>query len=71
MAGPSMESGSRTAISPEALRRVAADKIYLVKRFGLPPSSIKAVAGDRDERTHAELRLAPPGSGVKNSNRGK
>ena len=45
----------------EALRRAAKDKLSLVKA-GVPPAQIKAVVGDKDMWTHAELWLVPPGA---------
>jgi hypothetical protein len=45
----------------QALRRVAQDKRYLVKKSGISPSRLKAVVGDNDKWTHAELWLVPPG----------
>ncbi len=47
---------------PQALARAATDKRYLVEKFGLPSAGLKAVVGDKDEWTHAELWLVPPGA---------
>lgn len=46
----------------QALRRIAKDKNYLVRKFGLSPNRLKAVVGANDEWTHAELWLVPPGA---------
>lgn len=46
----------------QALRRVANDKRYLVKEFGLSAARLKAVVGEKDDWTHAELWLVPPGA---------
>ena len=46
----------------QALRRVADDKRYLVKKFGLSAARLKAVVGEKDDWTHAELWLVPPGA---------
>ena len=48
--------------SKQALERAAKDKSYLVKKLGLPSVQIKAIVGDADEWTHAELWLVPPGA---------
>jgi hypothetical protein len=46
----------------QALRRIAKDKSYLIKKFGLSPARIKAIVGDNSDWTHAELWLVPPGA---------
>lgn len=46
----------------QALRRIAVDKSYLVRKFGLSPARLRAVIGDNDDWTHAELWLVPPGA---------
>lgn len=46
----------------QALRRLAKDKSYLIKKFGLASTRLKAVIGDNDKWTHAELWLIPPGA---------
>ncbi len=46
----------------QARRRIAKDKSYLVRKFGLSPTRLKAVVGDNDDWTHAELWLVPPGA---------
>jgi hypothetical protein len=46
----------------QALRRTTKDKSYLVRKFGLSPARLKAVVGDNDDWTHAELWLVPPGA---------
>lgn len=46
----------------QALRRIAKDKSYLVRKFGLSPKRLKAVVGADNEWTHAELWLVPPGA---------
>jgi hypothetical protein len=46
----------------QALRRVTKDKRYLVKKFGLSAARLKAVVGEKDGWTHAELWLVPPGA---------
>lgn len=46
----------------QAGRRATKDRRYLLKKFGLDPARIKVVVGDRDEWTHAELWLVPPGA---------
>jgi hypothetical protein len=46
-----------------ASNRVAADKQYLIRNFGVAPSRLMAMVGDNDEWTHVELWLVPPGAG--------
>jgi hypothetical protein len=46
----------------QAFDRAAKDKRYLVIKSGLSPTRLKAVVGDNDEWTHAELWLVPPGA---------
>lgn len=46
----------------EALLRAAVDKRHLVRKFGLSGVRIKALVGDDDTWTHAELWLVPPGA---------
>jgi hypothetical protein len=46
----------------EAQRRAAQDKRLLVRKFGLAPTRLKALAGGEDAWTHAELWLVPPGA---------
>lgn len=55
----------------EAARRIAKDRIYLIKRFGIAPSRIKAEVGSAGEGTHTELWMIPPDSKAKNTNHGK
>jgi hypothetical protein len=46
----------------QVLRRLAQDKSYLVRKFGLAPTRVKAIVGDNDEWTHSEIWLVPPGA---------
>ena len=45
----------------QALRRAARDRLYTIRKFGLSPARLRAVVGDKDDWTHAELWLVPPG----------
>lgn len=55
----------------QALRYGSKDKRYLVRKFGLPPTRLKVIAGGNDDWTHGEVWLVPPGAeppGAKDSN---
>lgn len=46
----------------QALRRVVKDKTYLIRKYGIDSTRLKAVVGDNDKWTYAELWLVPPGA---------
>lgn len=46
----------------QALHRIVKDKTYLVRKYGIDSMRLKAVVGDNDKWTHAELWLVPTGA---------
>lgn len=46
----------------QALWRLTKDKNYLIRKFSLDSMRLKAIVGDKDMWTHAELWLVPPGT---------